>query len=342
MSTASRPPRTESRNIAWLPVTVNTTVKRLAVLSLIGQTVLIVTGGAVRLTSSGLGCPTWPRCTAESYRSTPEMGIHGTIEFGNRLLTFAVGAIALAGLIAALLHRPRRRELVVLAAAVFLGIPLQAVIGGFTVLTDLNPWVVGLHFLASMAVIAMAYAFWRRVVEPPGPTVPVVPGPIRSLAWLTTVVSAAVLVIGTFVTGSGPHAGDRGAKRNGLNPETISQVHADLVFLLLGLSIALWYVARAVGAGGVARAAAVLVLTELTQGLIGFIQFFTGLPALLVGAHMVGACLVWLATLALLWSTRQRQPLPAPSGDAAGRPAADPMTAVEETKATRGLPRVAA
>jgi cytochrome c oxidase assembly protein subunit 15 len=282
-------------------------LRRLALASVVANIAIIVTGGAVRLTDSGLGCPTWPRCTAESYRATPEMGIHGVIEFGNRTLSFAVGLIALAGLVAALLHRPRRRPLVLLAGAVFLGIPAQAVIGGITVLTDLNPWVVGLHFLASMAVVAATYAFWRRAGEPEGPVMSTVPGPLRALTRLTVAATAAVLVVGTFVTGSGPHSGDHGAARNDLDPEAISQVHADLVFLLVGLSVALWFALRAVGAHRATRSALLLIVAELAQGLIGFVQYLTDLPALAVAAHMLGAGLVWLAALATLWSTRERR-----------------------------------
>lgn len=152
-------------------------LRRLALASIIANVGIVVTGGAVRLTASGLGCPTWPRCTDDSYVTTPEMGVYGVIEFGNRMLTFAVGLIALATVLAVLLHRPRRPGLLALAVAVFLGIPAQAVVGGITVLTNLNPWVVGLHFLASMAVIAAAYALWRRIGDPDGPTVAVVPTP---------------------------------------------------------------------------------------------------------------------------------------------------------------------
>ncbi|QLQ36874.1 COX15/CtaA family protein [Micromonospora robiginosa] len=301
-----------------------TLLRRLAFTSIIANVAIVVTGGAVRLTASGLGCPTWPRCTDESYTTTSEMGVHGVIEFGNRLLTFAVGIIALAVVLAVLAQRPRRRGLLPLAVGVLLGIPAQAVLGGITVLTNLNPWVVGLHFLASMVVIAVAYALWRRTVEPDGPVTPTVPAPLRTLAWITTVVGAAVLVVGTWVTGSGPHAGDQGAARNGLDPESISQVHADGVFLLLGLSVALFFAFRAVGATRAARAAAVLLAVELGQGLIGFVQYFTHLPAALVAAHMLGSCLVLLATLGVLWATRERLPA-APPAPAA--PTAEPVGA---------------
>ncbi|WP_408630632.1 COX15/CtaA family protein [Micromonospora echinaurantiaca] len=317
-------PAAPQRLLARFPVSA-ALLRRLALASIIANVGIVVTGGAVRLTASGLGCPTWPRCTDASYVATSEMGVHGAIEFGNRLLTFAVGIIAAAVVLAVLLHRPRRPGLLPLAVAVLFGIPAQAVIGGFTVLSNLNPWVVGLHFLASMVVIAAAYALWRRIKDPDAPAVPVVPAPLRALTLLTTLASAAVLVVGTWVTGSGPHAGDQGAKRNGLDPETISQVHADGVFLLIGLSVALIFAFRAVGARRAERAAVVLVAVELGQGLIGFVQYFTHLPAVLVGAHMLGSCLVLLAMLSVLWSTRERRPLPAEP--TAATPAAEPVPA---------------
>jgi heme a synthase len=282
-------------------------LRPLALASLVANAALVLTGAAVRLTGSGLGCPTWPRCTDESYTTTAAMGVHGVIEFGNRLLGIALGIIALACFVVALLERPRRRSLVLLSLAVGLGIPGQGVVGGITVLTDLNPWVVGLHFLLSMALIAGAYALWRRTAEGDGRKQPLVPGPARTLARLTVLTAAAVVALGVVVTGSGPHAGDENAKRNGLDPAQIAQAHADLVFLLIGLSVALWFALRALGAPRTAvRAAAVLVLVELAQGLIGFVQYLTQLPVVLVGAHMLGATLVWIAALAVLWSLRVR------------------------------------
>ena len=294
-----------------------TVLRPLALASLIANIGLVVTGAAVRLTRSGLGCPTWPKCTDQSYTTTAEMGVHGVIEFGNRLLGIVLGLIALATFVAALLHRPRRRSLVLLSLAAGLGIPGQGVIGGITVLTDLNPWVVGLHFLLSMGLITVTYVLWQRTKEGDAPPRPLVVRPLRHLAALTALVSAAVILIGVVVTGSGPHAGDRGAKRNGLDPATISQAHADLVFLLIGLSVALWFALRAVGAPPAAvKAAALFVAVELSQGLIGFVQYFTHLPVILVGAHMLGACLVWVATLNVLWRLRDRPapvtPTPAP------------------------------
>ena len=309
-----------------------TLLRPLALASLITNIGLVVTGAAVRLTGSGLGCPTWPKCTEESYTTTPEMGVNGVIEFGNRVLGVVLGLIALACFIAALLEKPRRRSLIVLSLAVGLGIPGQGVIGGITVLTDLNPWVVGLHFLLSMALIALAYALWRRTAEGDRPRRSLVPAPLPALARLLALVSAAVIVLGVIVTGSGPHAGDENAKRNGLDPATISQTHADLVFLLIGLSVGLWFALRAAKAPRPAiRAAGILIVIELGQGLIGFVQYFTNLPVLLVGAHMLGACLVWAGTLSVLWSLRERphhQPEPAnptPATPPATTPAPAPV-----------------
>ncbi|WP_373873204.1 COX15/CtaA family protein [Actinoplanes italicus] len=298
-------------------------LRGLALASVIANIGIIVTGAAVRLTKSGLGCPTWPRCTDDSYVSTPEMGINGAIEFGNRLLTFVLVAIAVACFLGALARR--RRSLTRLSVAVALGIPGQGVIGGITVLTNLNPWVVGLHFILSIALVAGAYALWRRVDEGDGEPVPLVPAPLRHLAWVITAASFAVIAAGVVVTGSGPHSGDQGAKRNGLDPEQISQVHADLVFLLIGLTVALWFALRAVNAPAAAiRAAAVLFWVEMAQGLIGFVQYFTHLPVLLVAAHMLGSGLVWVATLSVLWSLRSRPALPATT---AATPAAIPEPA---------------
>jgi cytochrome c oxidase assembly protein subunit 15 len=281
-----------------------------ALASVIANVGIVITGGAVRLTDSGLGCPTWPRCTDESYTPSPEMGMHELIEFGNRMVTFVLGAIAIAGVVLAWRAVPRRRRVLWLSVLAFLAIPAQGVVGGITVLTDLNPWVVGLHFLVSMGAIAAAYAFWVATFETDEPVRPTVPPPLRWLTWLVVAVSGAVLVVGTFVTGSGPHAGDADAKRNGLNPEAISQLHADVVFLLIGLVVAAWFAFRAVGARTPANRTAWLFGIAMAQGLVGFVQYLTQLPEILVGLHMAGACLVWLATLAVLYATRTRSAAP--------------------------------
>jgi cytochrome c oxidase assembly protein subunit 15 len=279
----------------------------------VSQIGIVVTGGAVRLTGSGLGCPTFPRCTDDSYVNTPEYGINGVIEFGNRLLTFVLAAIALATLVAVWRARPRRRDLVEPAVVLFLGIPIQALLGGITVLTNLNPWVVMLHFVASAALIGVATVLVRRTREPAGPVRPIGGGVagfwLRRLAWVVVAVTYVTIYLGTIVTGSGPHAGDDMAQRTGLDLESVSQLHVDAVFLLLGLTVGTWFAARAAGSPGrVARAAAVLLGVELAQGAIGFVQYFTGLPIVLVGLHMLGATLLVVAAVSLLLSTRERVP----------------------------------
>jgi cytochrome c oxidase assembly protein subunit 15 len=294
-------------------------LRRVALASVVANVGIVITGGAVRLTGSGLGCPTWPRCTDESYVPTGALGMHEAIEFGNRTLTVVLGVIAVAGFVLALRERPRRRRVVRLSVLAGLGIPAQALVGGLTVLTKLNPWVVGLHFLASMAVIAATYAFWRSTTESDERPVVTVPGPLWTLVRSVRAAALAVIVVGVMVTGSGPHAGDEDARRNGLNPGSISQVHAELVSLFLGLVVATWLALRAVAAHRAAGRAALLLGVSLAQGLVGFVQYLTHLPEVLVGLHMAGATAVWLASLAVVRATRVR---PAPGATAIHRAAA--------------------
>jgi cytochrome c oxidase assembly protein subunit 15 len=277
------------------------TVQRLALASVVANAAIVVTGGAVRLTSSGLGCPTWPRCTSGSYTPTSAYAAHGVIEFTNRLLTFALTAVVVATLVAVVRQRPRRAPLVRLASVLVLGIPAQAVLGGITVLTGLNPWTVMAHFLLSMVLLATAVSLhWQTKERPHG----VVPAPLRGLAYGVLGVVAVTLAAGTVVTGSGPHSGDPKAGRTGFDPASVSQLHADLVMLLVGLSVALWLALRAVGAPS--RTAAQLVGVEVGQAAIGWTQYFTHLPVVLVGAHLAGACLVLIAATRVVLSLRDR------------------------------------
>ncbi len=305
-ATSSKQPVEAPTTAAASPVS-HRTLKRLAVASLIANIAIVVTGGAVRLTSSGLGCPTWPRCTEDSFVVQGELGWHGAVEFGNRLFTWVLAAIAVATLVAAMRYRPRRPSLRRLAAVLALGIPAQALLGGVTVLTGLNPWTVSLHLLLSLAMISVAVLFLRRLDETDGPVVPMMPAAVVRLAQLTFVVTWLVLYAGTVVTGAGPHAGDAGAARNGLRPSLVSQIHADLVFLLVGLTLATLLAFKAVGAPERAqRAAASLLVLEVAQGTLGFVQYLTDLPVLLVGAHLLGAALVSAAATWMLLGSRQR------------------------------------
>ena len=282
-------------------------LRRLAVASLVANVLIVVTGGVVRLTGSGLGCPTWPRCTEESFTPHGAMDVHTAIEFGNRMVTFALAAVAVATFLAA--RRVGRPALTRLALVLGLGVPAQALIGGLTVLTELNPWTVAFHLLVSMAMICVAVTLLVRVQEPGGQTAPAVPSGVVWLARAVFVVAWVVLYLGTVVTGSGPHAGDAEAPRNGLDPRVVTQLHTDAVFLLLGLSVAAVLVLRSVTAPPRARTASTVLLgVLLSQGAIGFVQYFTGLPVVLVGLHLLGAALTAAATTWLLLTTLPSRP----------------------------------
>lgn len=281
----------------------------LFVLAIVVQSAIVVTGGLVRLTGSGLGCPTWPECAPGSLTPTAEIaGLHAVIEFGNRLLTFVVAVVVLATLVAAWRHRPRRRPLVLLALAQLGGVVLQVVLGGITVLTRLHPATVAAHFLVSMVLIVLAVTLHHRAQEGDHPAQPVVRRELRLLAVGVALVSAAVLVVGTVVTGSGPHSGDaEEPARFALDPRTVSWLHADLVLLLLGLTVGLLAAARATDAPRrVQRSAAVVLAVILAQGALGYVQYLTGVPVPLVSLHTVGACLLVVVVTRLVMATRQR------------------------------------
>ncbi|MGA9749492.1 MAG: COX15/CtaA family protein [Nocardioides sp.] len=292
--------------------------------SLFFNLAIVVSGGVVRLTGSGLGCPTWPRCTDESFVPHRELGIHGAIEFGNRMITFVLAAVAIATVVVA--WRTGRRSLLRLAVVLALGVPAQALVGGVTVLTDLNPWVVSFHLLVSLGMIAVAVTLLRRIDEGDGSAVPSVPLPLVRLVRAIFAAGWVVLYVGTVVTGSGPHAGDLESPRNGLDPRSVSQLHTDAVFLLLGLTLAAVLALAAVNAPPRARrAAAVLLGVELAQGLIGFVQYATDLPIVLVGLHLLGAAMTSAALAWLLLSVRVRADTAGVPGRAGGQSSAPPL-----------------
>jgi cytochrome c oxidase assembly protein subunit 15 len=281
-------------------------MRPLAWASLAANILIVVSGGVVRLTGSGLGCPTWPRCTDESFTPHGELGIHGAIEFGNRMVTFLIAAVAIATFVVA--WKYGRRSLTQLAFVLAIGVPAQAVIGGISVLTGLNPWVVSLHLLVSLAMVGVAVVLIRRLGEGDGPAVSTVPDGVTWLVRVLFGVGWLVLYAGTVVTGSGPHAGDVEAPRNGLDPESMSQLHTDVVMLLLGLTIAAVLALRAVEAPQIARRAAYALLgVELAQGTVGFTQYFTDLPVGLVTIHLLGAAMTSAAMTWLLVSIRERE-----------------------------------
>lgn len=342
-------------------------VRRWAIVSLVANIAIVLTGATVRLTGSGLGCPTWPQCTDESYLPHGALGIHGAIEFGNRLMTFVLSAVAiltavaafslrdaarpkgdlrrlgvllaigvpvmavglvimiasghhpvavlgLTGVFAALLvvsiiitrsplthdpvsrrHEHARRLALVLA----LGIPAQAVFGGITVMTQLNPWIVAGHLLVSFALIAASMWLVHTIDPAPRPAV-------GATGWLLARLVAGGLVVvlwlGTVVTGSGPHSGDENARRTGLDPELMSHIHAAAVYVTIGLTVAAVLVLRS-------RAAVLMLVLEIAQGAVGLVQYWTGLPIVVVMVHMLGSALLVAVGAHLVWTTDRERAL---------------------------------
>ncbi|MBZ6259277.1 COX15/CtaA family protein [Streptomyces olivaceus] len=284
------------------------TVQRAAFVALAMAVVIVVTGGAVRLTGSGLGCPTWPKCTDDSLTSTSEMGLHGVIEFGNRMLTYVLCAAVGWAIIAARSQKPYRRSLTLLGWTQFWVVMGNAVLGGVVVLVGLNPYTVAAHFLLSTALIAVATVMWQRTREGDAAPRPLVGKAVQQLMWVLTAVSVLLIAVGTVVTGAGPHAGDSSdVPRMPVDWEMVSKAHAVLAWIVVTLTFALWFVLKAVDAPkGPSARTRNLFLVLLAQGAVGYVQYFTDLPEILVGLHMLGSCLVWIAVLRVLLALRER------------------------------------
>ncbi|WP_295830851.1 COX15/CtaA family protein [uncultured Microbacterium sp.] len=287
---STRVPAPLRRIVEWLPTDVDRRVRVFAWLSFVAEVLIIGTGGAVRLTGSGLGCPTWPRCTPDSLVNTPEMGIHGIIEFGNRTLTGLVGILALAVVVLVWRMRHERRVLFVLSLVVLVGIVAQAIVGGVTVLTGLNPFIVGFHYIASVSIVAVCAAFLVRMNQPVGPRLLAAPRWFARLVHATTGVLALTIVFGVLTTGAGPHSGDAAAGRNGFDAEVLEHVHSwpgyALFALTLVVVISSWRLRLPVR-----RWAVALLAVELVQIAVGLYQARNGLPEWAVGTHMVLAAL---------------------------------------------------
>ncbi|MEV0221305.1 COX15/CtaA family protein [Streptomyces sp. NPDC050704] len=284
------------------------TVRRAALAALVMAVLIVVTGGAVRLTGSGLGCPTWPKCTDDSLTTTSAMGVHGVIEFGNRMLTYVLSAAVGWAIIAARSEKPRRRSVTRLGWAQFWIVMSNAVLGGIVVLVGLNPYTVAAHFLLSTALIAVATVMWQRTREGDGEPRPLVGKSVQQLVWFLVSVTLLLIAVGTVVTGAGPHAGDSSeVERIPLNWENVTKLHAVLAWIVVTLAFALWFVLKAVDAPKAPlHRTRDLFLVLLGQGVIGYVQYFTDLPEVLVGLHMFGSCLVWIATLRVLLAMRER------------------------------------
>jgi cytochrome c oxidase assembly protein subunit 15 len=309
-------------------------LRRIFLANLVGQIAIVATGGLVRLTGSGLGCPTWPECVDGSIAPTQHQAESWQkyVEFGNRVFSIVVGLLAVAAVIgvwrwtrsqrAAGLRA--RRSLVLLTLAVLGGTLAQGVLGGITVLTGLHPATVAGHFLLSVAIIAAATVLLQRAGEDGDRPVAVVVRPqLRALAWTLVALALAVIVIGTIVTGSGPHAGDADVDvRFPFDQRLVAWLHADVVLLFVGLQIGLLVAISLTQAPRALRVRAVqLLAVTVVNGVVGYSQLATGLPWLLVVIHMLLACLLWVAVLRVALATRVR-------GTAALDPAAGPVAPV--------------
>ena len=284
--------------------------RAIAIAAVVTQAGIAVTGSVVRVTGSGLGCPTWPECFPGSLtpvRRDEVALLHQWVEFGNRMLIGVVGLVALACLVSAWLVTPRRPRLLALAAAMPAGVAVQAVVGGITVRTGLAWWTVSVHFLLSMVLVWLAVLLVRAVGEGDLPPRPLVPAGARRLLIAAVGLLAALLTAGTFVTAAGPHAGDADIPRLDVAVETLARVHSVVLFAFLAVLAGLGLtMART-------RRYWTLVGVVAAQGALGFVQYFTGVPEVLVSLHVLGAASVVVATAALWVSTRDRGAAPAPA-----------------------------
>jgi heme a synthase len=354
-TTGPAPVRTRARRRVWAWAApflfpTPTSMRRVALAGVVANAGIIMTGAAVRLSASGLGCPDWPDCTSSSLVAAHTRGdpmVHTYIEFTNRMLTFAVMVVAVLVMVTAWRFRPagaRRRGLVWLAAAQPLGVVAQAVLGGVVVLTDLNPAAVSLHFLLSSTILALAVTLWSRCAEGDGAATRLVRADLRVLSVALVPVVALMLAAGTVVAGTGPLAGSTFVPHAGGRPsyvpryhlplEGVTQLHADIGWVLGTLVAVLAVCLQLTGAARRIRRLGWLLLGLVgLQGVIGYAQYFSGLPAGLVWVHVSGSVLIWIAALRLMFATRDRGPVvpaaqPGPGGaESAGPEPAGPESA---------------
>lgn len=293
--------------------------RKTLVANLLSQTAIVLTGAIVRLTASGLGCPTWPECVEGSIAPTSAQteSWHKYVEFGNRLLTFVLLIVSLVTIVAIVKLNKRRsqaglakrRRLTVLAVGTLAGIFAQAILGGITVLTGLHPLTVAAHFMLSIGLITVAQHLLTKAGEPEDlPVATQVVSPIHVAMKLHVWLALLVIFMGTLVTGSGPHAGDSAEiVRLGFDPRVISWIHADIVLLFVGLTIGLVIALTATRAPRpLTRQAWIVLVICIIQGFVGYTQYFTGLPWVLVAIHVLGACLLWIYSVRLYLARNTR------------------------------------
>ncbi|MEU4742149.1 COX15/CtaA family protein [Actinosynnema sp. NPDC023658] len=280
-------------------LSVRQTARSAAVAALVANVLIVLTGALVRLTGSGLGCPTWPKCTDDSFVTTSEMGVHGIVEFGNRVLGIVVGLVTLVLVVAVARHRSRPPKSLPLAVAVLVGVGVQGLVGGLSVRQELAPGIVAVHFLSSMALVAALVVLVDLLGRPDAELRAPANPRVRWVVAALPVALTAVMVLGAVVTGSGPHAGDEGARRFGFDPAAVTTAHGIAVVLLVVLQVAAVVLLRD-------RAALALLAVAVVQGAIGSTQEALALPVALVAAHVVTAALVVAATAHLVLRTFRR------------------------------------
>lgn len=314
--TNDRGPRSGRKGASGRSPRAGRTTRAFLIANLVGQILIVVTGGAVRLTGSGLGCSTWPQCEPGSF--TPafhaELSIHPFVEFGNRLVAILLAAVAVVVAARVATDRSRARSFRLLGLVPIVGVLAQAVIGGLSVLGDLHPALVGFHLLASMALITGSTVLLHRFSAGDSPARVGVPPRVLALGRALAVVAAVVLTLGVLVTGSGPHSGDDAiGYRFALDPYLMARVHAAAVWVFIGIGAAL-LVATRDGPDVLRRRLRVLAAVTVAQGVIGYVQLFTGLPEVLVGAHLLGAALLTTATTYVYLALHTREEAVVPRG----------------------------
>ena len=288
------------------------TYRKITVAALAAVCLIVVTGASVRLSGSGLGCSDWPNCNDEKFIDVSTT--HGAIEQINRLFTGVVAFAVIAAVLGAFRRRPRRRDLTRLSIVIALGVPMQGVVGAIVVFTDLNPFANQQHFLLSMVLVALGTILVHRAGEPdveePGQRIerrPTVSAPTSSRVWTITVLTGIALVTGTFVTGAGPHAGDEEAKRFDVAISTVARIHAVTVMTTIAVALSLLWMLRNRSADRkvLDNPLTTWMVLAVAQAGVGYTQYFSDVPAVLVGIHVALATALWLATVQLQLHTRQ-------------------------------------
>jgi cytochrome c oxidase assembly protein subunit 15 len=304
------------------------TYRKVCIAALVAVCLIVVTGASVRLTGSGLGCADWPNCNDSKLIDVSTT--HGAIEQVNRLFTGVVMVAVIAAVLGAVRRRPRRRDLTRLAVLIALGVPMQGLVGAVVVLTDLNPFANQQHFLLSMVLVALATVLVARAGEPDAGErrSTVSPGTAKYVRAITAL-SALAIVTGTFVTGSGPHAGDETAKRFDVAISSMARVHSIAVLVTIGVAVLLLWRLRTQSAdrGVLDNALSTWMVVAVAQAGVGYTQYFSGVPAILVGIHVAFATALWLATVQLQLATATVR---------STAPAQDPVTPAEIAPVSSG------